>query len=58
MKRTHKILSSILLVIIGWLMIGVGFTMKMGHPVNTFLLLFGILAFIVGAIWFIICIKR
>ena len=57
MTRTLKIILSIITVISGWLMIGIGYTTKIGHPISTILFLFGIVCFFIGCIWFILSIK-
>ena len=57
MNRKSKIFISLLLIISGWLMAGIGFTIKIGHPINTVLFLFGLLASVIGFIWLIILIK-
>ena len=52
-----KIAVSIILLILGWLMTGIGYTTKMGHPISTSLFLGGILLSILSLIWFIILIS-
>ena len=42
----------------GWLMIGIGYTTKIGHPTNTALFLLGIICFLFALIQFIISIKQ
>ncbi|WP_289045369.1 hypothetical protein [uncultured Olleya sp.] len=56
MSRISKIGASIITLISGWLMIGIGYTTKMGHPISTVLFLSGIVFCIIGFIWFIISI--
>lgn len=41
---------SLLIVIMGWLMIGFGYTTTLGHPVNTILFLLGIGVFMGGIV--------
>lgn len=35
-------------------MTGIGFTLKIGHPINTILFLLGLLTFLSGLIWLIV----
>lgn len=53
-KRLRNIILSLLLIPLGILLIGIGYTMKMGHPVNTFVFLSGIVLVIFGVVFFII----
>lgn len=53
-KRQRNLIFSLLLIPIGILLIGIGFTMKIGHPVNTIVFLLGFLVVILGGISFII----
>jgi len=57
-NRILKILLPLTVIISGWLMIGIGYTTKIGHPISTILFLGGIVSFIIGCIWFIISIKN
>ncbi len=57
MNRKSKIFISLLLIISGWLLTGIGFTVKIGHPINTTLFLLGLLTFLGGIIWLIVLIK-
>jgi len=57
MNRKSKIFISILLIITGWLLVGIGFTIKTGHPINTALFILGLLTFFGGFIWLIVSIK-
>lgn len=41
MKKTHKILISVFMIISGWLLGGFAWTTKIGHPINTICLLSG-----------------
>jgi hypothetical protein len=53
MKRAIKILTSLITIVLGWLLIGIGFTTKLGHPINTTLFLLGIGLFFIGSILFL-----
>ena len=53
MNKRVKTGISIIMLISGWLMIGIGYTTKMGHPINTFLFISGIIVCLIGFIWFI-----
>jgi hypothetical protein len=57
MSRTLKIITSIITIFAGWLLTGIGYTIKIGHPTNTILILLGITCFISGCLWLIISIK-
>lgn len=57
MSRTLKIITSIITIILSWLLTGIGYTIKIGHPTNTILILLGIACFISGCLWLIISIK-
>jgi Na+/melibiose symporter-like transporter len=50
MTRPIKIGISLLTVVAGWLLTGVGFTTTAGHPTSTILFLLGIGLFIGGII--------
>jgi hypothetical protein len=50
MTRPIKIGISLLIVVVGWLMIGFGYTTTVGHPISTILFLSGIGLFIGGII--------
>ena len=56
MSKTLKIITSFA-IIIGWLLGGIGFTTKVGHPISTILLLTGIACLFFGLIGLIISIK-
>ena len=45
---------SSIFIILGWFMIGYGFTMKTGHPINTIVFLSGFLLFVFGIVWLVI----
>jgi hypothetical protein len=53
MKKTQKIILSIVLIILGWLLTGWGFTTTIGHPISTICLLAGLGLFFVGLIYLI-----
>ena len=57
MNKTLKIIMSIITIIVGWLLAGIGYTIKVGHPTNTIILLFGLACFFIGFLWLIISIK-
>jgi hypothetical protein len=50
MTRPIRIGLSLLTVIMGWLMIGIGYTTTVGHPISTILFLVGIGLFIGGIV--------
>jgi len=52
-KRLKNIILSLLMIPAGVLMIGIGFTMKIGHSVNTIVFLSGFLVVISGGILFL-----
>ena len=54
----NKLKIAIISIIIGWLMIGIGYTTKIGHPTNTALFILGIICFLFGLIKFFISIKQ
>ena len=54
----NKLKIAIIPIVIGWLMIGIGYTTKIGHPINTTLFILGIICFLFGLIKFIISIKQ
>ncbi|HDZ04704.1 hypothetical protein [Maribacter sp.] len=56
MNKKFKIVVSLILIISGWFLAGIGFTVKYGHPINTILYLFGFLVSIAAFIWLIILI--
>ncbi|MBA4275218.1 MAG: hypothetical protein C0430_00440 [Flavobacterium sp.] len=58
MKNNTKLLLSLLIMIVGWLMSGFGFTTKLGHPISTICFLLGFTLTIIGIIFFIIIIKE
>ena len=47
-KRSKILLSYVVLIIISWFMIGIGFTTKLGPLISTSLLLGGIIGFFTG----------
>ncbi|SDM63206.1 hypothetical protein SAMN04488084_11019 [Pedobacter antarcticus] len=49
MKKTFKLLG-IVLMIGGWLCLGIGFTTKMAHPINTIIFVGGLIMLFVGVI--------
>jgi NhaP-type Na+/H+ or K+/H+ antiporter len=53
MKNKTKLLLSLLTLIIGWLSIGISYTIKLGHPINTICFLLGFALIIVGVVFFI-----
>jgi hypothetical protein len=53
-KRTLKIIGGILLIILGWLSLGVGFTIKCPHPCSTTIFLGGFVLIIIGIIVLVI----
>ena len=55
MTKTQKILLSIFAIILGWLLSGIGYSTKLGHPIiNTICFLLGFALFIGGFIFFIV----
>jgi len=50
MTKSIRIILSVLIIIVGWVLAGIGFTTTMGHPVNTILFLAGIGLFIGGIV--------
>ena len=58
MKKTVKVILSIVLIILGWLLVGWGFTTTIGHPVNTICFLAGLGLFFVGLIYLIVSINK
>jgi uncharacterized membrane protein len=53
-KKTIKIISGILLIIAGWLSLGIGFTIKCPHPCNTAIFLGGFFLIIIGILVLVI----
>jgi hypothetical protein len=51
MKRTVKVILSILLMILGWFLACWGFTTTIGHPTSTICFLAGLGLFFVGLIY-------
>lgn len=49
-KKAIKIISGILLIIAGWLSLGIGFTIKCPHPCNTSIFLGGFVLIVLGII--------
>ena len=45
-KRNYNILLSLLLIIVSWLMIGIGYTIKIGQLINNLLFVIGIVFFL------------
>nr|WP_315257549.1 hypothetical protein [uncultured Flavobacterium sp.] len=58
MKKHSKLLLCLLIMIIGWLMGGFGYTTKLGHPISTICFLSGPALSFIGLILFIITIKE
>jgi NhaP-type Na+/H+ or K+/H+ antiporter len=59
MKKNDKLLLfTIGVTIIGWLLMGIGYTIKLGHPINTICFLLGFALIIVGIVFFIKIIKE
>ncbi|MFN5849326.1 MAG: hypothetical protein ACK5UE_02425 [Chitinophagales bacterium] len=54
MSKTLKLIISIIGTISGWLMAGIGFTVRLGHPINTILFLGGLGLMIFSGIAFIV----
>ncbi len=54
LKRNYKIFTSLLIMIVSWLMIGVGYTSKLGSMINTLLFLGGIIFIFLGFIMFLL----
>ena len=52
LKKNHKILLSSLIIIVSWLMIGIGYTTKLNSIQHLFL--FGIIFVFVGILLFIL----
>jgi predicted phage tail protein len=48
MTKSVQMILSVLIIIVGWLLAGIGFTTTIGHPKNTMLFLAGIGLFIGG----------
>lgn len=57
LKRNYKILISLLIIIMSWLMIGIGYTSKYGSIINTILFLGGILFIFLGFIMFLLSVN-
>ncbi|WP_310558846.1 hypothetical protein [Flavobacterium sp.] len=58
MNNKTKLLLSLLTLIFGWLLMGIGYTIKLGHPINTICFLLGFVLIIVGVVFFIKIIKE
>jgi len=49
-KRTIKVIGGILLIISGWLALGIGFTIQCAHPCNTMIFMSGFVCMILGIV--------
>ena len=58
MKNNTKLLITLFIMIVGWLMSGFGFTTKLGHPISTICFLLGFSLIIIGIIFFIKIVKE
>ena len=58
MTKSIKIVISIMIIIIGWILDAFAFTTKIGHPISTIALLLGLGLFFGGLIYLIITIKN
>ena len=54
MKNKHKILLSVLAIILGWFFLGFGYATNLGHPISTICFLFGFVMLPTGIILFIL----
>ncbi len=54
MSRNYKILIIAIIIIIGWIGLGIGFTIPCPHPFNTLIFLSGLLSIIIGVALLII----
>ncbi|CAM1369381.1 conserved hypothetical protein [Tenacibaculum sediminilitoris] len=57
LKRNYKIFISLLIIIISWLMIGIGYTSKYGSIINTVLFFGGIIFSFFGFIMFLLSVN-
>jgi len=51
MTKLKQIIYSIILIIIGWVLNAIAWTIAGPHPINTIFLISGVLGLIAGAIW-------
>ena len=51
MTRKKQIIFSIGLIILGWILNAIAWTIAGPHPMNTIFLVVGVLGFLVGLIW-------
>ncbi|WP_281335922.1 hypothetical protein [Flavobacterium eburneipallidum] len=58
MNKNHRLLSAIGVTIIGWFLMSIGYTIKIGHPINTICFLLGFVLIILGIIFFIKIVKE
>jgi len=58
MTRTLKILLSISIIIIGWILNAFAWTTTVGHPISTVALFLGIGLFVGGIVSLIVTIKK
>ena len=54
MNKNIKIVLCILSMLLGYLLMGVGYTMKIGHPINTICMLLGMILFLLGIVFLFI----
>jgi hypothetical protein len=57
-KRNLKIKLSFLLIILGWFIIGLSWSVSFIHSINTILLLLGLVLAFIGFILFILTVNR
>jgi hypothetical protein len=54
----NKVLQSVLMIIGGWFLIGLGYSTNLGYSIiNTFCFLGGLVLFFIGIIMFIIAVR-
>ena len=54
MNKNNKIVLYILSILLGYLLMVEGYTMKIGHPINTICMLVGMILFLSGIIFLFI----
>lgn len=54
MNKNSKIVLYILSILLGYLLMGVGYTIKIGHPINTICMLLGMILFLLGIVFLLI----
>lgn len=58
MKYKTKLILFLIIIILGWILSGFGFTTKLGHPISTICFLLGFVILIIGIIFFIKSVKE